>query len=261
MKSHIVLTVLVLGLVSEVRAEPVTAPVPQAVSLGDAHVQSHLPVALVLDGEIQQHLRGALRAMASGTSSTAPTHTTTDVMIELVWRPGEADQSVIALDAGAVLLPILPHRGETYTYFLRVRDGRGQFEARFPAAPGAYHIQAEVSSGPSILDGSGDGPAGQGEVIPIQVRLARPDHVKDVTLFHRSESGSSWTSSSMAIGARTDAEATWTGSVLRPLGQDQKLEYYVQARGTDGRVTYYGVPDRPHRLKLVPPILPAESDE
>lgn len=261
MKPCFLLLALFIGAGAQAHAEPAAAPPPQSVSLGDAHVQSHLPVALVLDGEIQQHLRGALRAMACGTDSVATAHATTDVPVELVWLPGSRDQSVISLDAGSVLLPIVPHRSETYTYFVRVRDGRGQFEARFPASPAVFRIQAEVSTGPSVLDGSGDGTAGQGEMIPIRVRLARPDQVKDVTLFHRSTSGSTWTSAPMAIGTRTDADATWTGTVPSPLGKSQELEYYVQARGIDDRVTHYGLPDRPHRLKLVSPTLPVETEE
>ena len=159
------------------------------------------------------------------------------------------------------MLPITPHRAETYAYFVRLHDAQHRFEARFAAAPAVYRIQAAVSSGPRVIDGTGDGQAGRGEMIPIQVRLAQPAQVKQVVLFHRSSPASAWTSKPMEMRAQTDAEAIWSETVERPLGPEKELEYHVQAIGTDGAITSYGAANRPHRLRLVPPTLPAEADE
>lgn len=257
---HLVGIAVVTGATVAV-AETGAPPPAQTISLGDAHVQSHLPVAFVVAPEIQQLVGGALKAMANGAASAQVAPITTSVSIELVWRPGAPDQRVLPLDSGAVLLPITPHRGETYTYFVRIRDETGQFEARFPTAPAVFRIEAAIASGPTVLDGTGDGEAGRGERIPIHVRLANPDRVKDVVLFHRSAPAAEWTSAPMVIKASAENDATWSVMVQRPLGGEREIEYYVRATGVDGHLTNYGVPDRPHRLKLVAPPLAADPNE
>lgn len=249
------------GLPGLARGDGPEPPHTQTVAPGDAHVQSHLPVAIVADPDVQRQTMSAVRALTAGAGSVAAEGPTTGATLEVVWRPGTRDERVIPLGPGAVLLPVTPHRTETYTYFVRLRDSKGQFEARWPASPALYRIEAEAASGPTVLDGTGDGQAAQGEMIPIQVRLADPSKVQDVVLFHRSVSAGEWTSSPMAIREHGESDATWSGSVQRPLGRDADLEYFVRATGRDGRVTHYGLADRPHRVHVVAPILPSEADQ
>lgn len=261
MKQIIISALLGTAVSSAALAESPEPPRPQAVTLGDAHVQSHLPVALVSDPETTRRLATALVELARGPSSAAAASETTGSTLEVVWRPGSPDERVIPMDSGAVLLPVTPHAEASYAYYVRARDARRRFEVRWPAAPDLFHIQAAATRGPTVLDGTGDAQSAQGEMIPIEVRLASPGQVRDVVVYHRSASSSVWTSSPMEINARTETDATWSGSVKRPAGGDSELQYYVVASGVDGRATHYGVPAQPHRVKLVAPVLPAEAEQ
>ena len=241
------------------RVESATPPPAQTVQLGDAHVQSHLPVALVIEAEARSRIATALTALVSGTS-VPPEETTTRMVLEVVWNQGAPDQRVLPLDADAVLLPVAPHQCKTYAYFVRVRDVGGRFEARFPASPGMFRVDAAAADGPTVVDGTGDGEAAQGELIPIHVRLAQPSRVGEVMLFHRSSAASPWTSAAMEVSERTDSDAVWAASVQRPLERAAQLEYYVRARDVNGRMTEYGAPGRPHCLKLSAPVVAGEGD-
>lgn len=259
MNYRFIMMTLWLTACSIATAEAPESPRPQTITPGDAHVQSHLPVALVTDPEATRRLATALVDLTRGFGSSAAAIETTGTQLEIVWRAGTTEERVLPLDSGGVLLPIVPHADASYAYYLRARDARSRFEVRWPAAPDLYRIQAAAPIGPKVLDGTGDGQSAQGEMIPIEVKLASPERVKDVIVFHRSASSSVWTSAPMTIRTRTEAEATWSGSVPRP-GGDPELQYYVIASGVDGRVTRYGVPEQPHRVKLISPALPAEAD-
>jgi hypothetical protein len=243
------------------RAEPPAPVSVQTIALGDVHVQSHLPVALVVDPQVQRRAADTLSELAGGPASAPVTMATTDSSAEIVWRPGTQEERVLQLGPGAVLLPVTPHRTETYSYFVRLRDHKQRFEVRLPAAPAVFRIQVEAAAGPSVVEGTGDREAPHGERIPIQVRIAHPSSVREVVLFHRSSPTSPWVSSPMDVSARSETDGTWAGSVQRPLGREEELEYYVQAIGTDGRVTHYGLSARPHRLKLTSPFLPGEVEQ
>lgn len=259
MKYQIICALATLAISGPV--QPSGAPQAQTITPGDAHVQSHLPVALVADPVLQRQAAASLGALSRGSVSVPPEEAVTGVHVEVVWRPGTREERVLPLGSGAVLLPVTPHRSESYAYFLRLRDSRGRFEARLPAAPGLYRIEAEAAKGPTVLDGTGDGQAAQGERIPIQVRIADPTRVREVVLFHRSAPATPWTSALMEVRNQSDDHGIWTASVQRPLGRETELEYYVRATGSDDRVTHYGLADRPHRLTVTAPSLPADADQ
>src|SRR5688572_4484042 len=97
-------------------------PKAQTVTLGDTHVQSHLPVALVTGPDTQQRLVQAFVALASGAESVPAEPASTGIAVEVVWCPATPAERVLPLAAGAVLLPIPPHASGSYPYYIRIRD-------------------------------------------------------------------------------------------------------------------------------------------
>lgn len=256
---------VLLGLVlagQAVGAEPtMSAPIPQLVELGDSQVESAQPVVLRLPQEVWDRIGVSLQEAARVPTSLQSTSIVTGGLLLLHWQAPEKPDRTIVIQEPHIELPVTTNVSCTYRYWLEAKGPGGHFELRMPASPGTYRVEAELSLGPTIVEGPGDLEGVFGETIPVKISLSDRRGIQEVVLHHRSHENSPWTTAAMKLSNGSEQSGCWVVSLLRPLGREVTIEYYVVVSGGPGRVTRYGVADKPRRIKLLPPQLPQTADQ
>lgn len=138
--------------------------------------------------------------------------------------------------ASTVSLPVTPHSSGEYRYYLELRDGGERFTVRLPGGQRRYRVDVTAEPGPVVVAGSGNQDAVYGERIPVAITIAEPASIRSVALRHR----------------------TRKTMIARPLGSKVTVEYYILVRDAAGRVTHYGGPDKPYRLRIQAPQHPVD---
>lgn len=175
-----------------------------------------------------------------------------------MWQDGAKAPKRLPVREATVSLPITPFTSGSYSYHLELRDDGGRYFVRIPAGDRSYRIEVVAGGGPTIVSGPGDEDAVYGERIPVSISIAEPQTIRSVKLFHRVRATKEWSETRMELDAGASRHGTWRTMLSRPLGEGVVIEYHVVVEDGAGRLTSYGSPVKPYRLRVLAPPAPVD---
>lgn len=231
----------------------------QPVRLGNAQVDSHRPVVLLLNKEALADLDSVLDRLLTPPMDAYARPKSAMPRATLVWSQPDGVVRLLPVKGAAVPLPIVPHASGVYRYYLEWRDPAGRWALRLPPSSGTFKLEVDGARGPAVVDGPHDSEVPQGESIPIAIQISSPASVKSVVLHHWTIGATMVTSSAMELDDPKARTGTWRFSIPPPSYGVTGVEYFITLIDHTNATVRYGTSGSPFRVRIVPGlILPRE---
>lgn len=227
----------------------------QTVRPGDAQVDSHRPVVLLLNKEALADLDNALDRLLTPVMDVDAAPKTPVPRATLVWSEPGGVVRILPLQGSAVQLPIVPHASGIYRYHLEWRDRTGRWALRLPPASASFKLEVDGGRGPAVVEGPRDSEVAQGEPILIAIQISSPASVKSVVLNHWNAGATQVTRSPMELDDPKARTGTWRFSIPPPSYGVASVEYFITIVDHMDTAVRYGTSGAPFSVRIVPGLL------